>query len=64
MQESQNIKHTNENLRKMTLISMFLAFIGVCIMIYNDSLEGSILGAVIGFLGVKAFNKKNKEIKK
>ena len=34
-----------ENLRKITFISMLIAFLGVCIMIYNDSIEGSVLGA-------------------
>ena len=38
-----------EKLRTMTLISMIIAFVGVLIMIYNDSLSGSILGALIGF---------------
>ena len=44
-----------ENLRKLTLISMILAFVGVWIMIYNDSLEGSILGALIGFCSATGF---------
>ena len=39
-----------ENLRKITFISMLIAFLGVCIMIYNDSIEGSVLGALTGFL--------------
>ena len=44
-----------ENLRKMTLISMTIAFLGVCVMIYNDSLEGSVLGAFIGFCSATGF---------
>ena len=38
-----------ETLRKVTLLSMFIAFIGVMIMIINDSIEGSALGAIVGF---------------
>ena len=44
-----------ENLRKMTFISMLIAFLGVCIMIYNDSLKGSVLGALTGFLSATGF---------
>lgn len=44
-----------ESLRKMTLISMLLAFVGVWIMIYNDSLGGSIFGALIGFCSATGF---------
>ena len=44
-----------EKLRTMTLISMFIAFVGVLIMIYNDSLRGSILGALIGFFSATGF---------
>ena len=44
-----------ESLRKMTFISMFIAFFGVIIMIYNDSLEGSALGAIIGFISASGF---------
>lgn len=44
-----------EKLRKVTLISMIIAFAGVWIMIYNDSLEGSILGALIGFCSATGF---------
>ena len=44
-----------ENLRKMTFISMLIAFLGVCIMIYNDSLEGSVLGALTGFFSATGF---------
>ena len=44
-----------EKLRTMTLISMIIAFVGVLIMIYNDSLEGSILGALIGFFSATGF---------
>ena len=44
-----------ENLRRVTFISMVTAFLGVCIMIYNDSLEGSVLGAIIGFFSATGF---------
>ena len=44
-----------EVLRKSTLISMIIAFIGVCIMIFNDSLSGSVLGALIGFISATGF---------
>ena len=44
-----------EKLRTMTLISMIIAFVGVLIMIYNDSLRGSILGALIGFFSATGF---------
>ena len=44
-----------ENLRKITLIAMIIAFIGVLIMIYNDSLQGSILGALLGLCSATGF---------
>ena len=44
-----------ENLRKITFISMLIAFLGVCIMIYNDSIEGSVLGALTGFFSATGF---------
>ena len=44
-----------EKLRILTLISMIIAFIGVLTMIYNDSLSGSILGAVLGFISALGF---------
>ena len=44
-----------ENLRKMTFISMLIAFLGVSIMIYNDSLKGSVLGALTGFFSATGF---------
>ena len=44
-----------ESLRKMTFISMLIAFFGVIIMIYNDSLNGSPLGAIIGFISATGF---------
>ena len=40
----------NEILRRSTLISMVIAFIGVCIMIINDSMPGTVLGALLGFI--------------
>ena len=44
-----------ENLRKLTFISMIIAFLGVCIMMYNDSLKGSVLGALTGFFSATGF---------
>ena len=44
-----------EVLRGSTLISMVVAFIGVCIMIINDSFSGTILGALLGFLSATGF---------
>ncbi len=44
-----------ENLRKLTFISMIIAFLGVCIMIYNESLKGSVLWALTGFFSATGF---------
>ena len=44
-----------EILRKTTLVSMIVAFFGVCVMIFNDSLSGSALGAIIGFISATGF---------
>jgi len=44
-----------EVLRRPTLISMVIAFIGVCVMIANDSISGSALGAIIGFISATGF---------
>ena len=44
-----------ENLRRITFIAMIIAFMGVLIMIYNDSLQGSILGALIGLCSATGF---------
>jgi len=44
-----------ETLRRSTLISMFIAFIGVCIMIINDSISGTVLGALLGFVSATGF---------
>ena len=44
-----------ELLSRSTLISMIIAFIGVCVMIYNDSISGTILGALLGFLSATGF---------
>jgi len=44
-----------ETLRRSTLISMIIAFIGICVMIYNDSIYGSALGAIIGFISATGF---------
>ena len=45
----------NEILRRSTLISMVIAFIGVCIMIINDSITGTVLGALLGFVSATGF---------
>ena len=44
-----------EKLRKMTLISMIIAFIGVAIMILNQKIGGGFLGALLGFLSATGF---------
>ena len=44
-----------ETLRRATLLSMVVAFFGVCIMIFNDSISGSALGAIIGFISATGF---------
>ena len=44
-----------ELLSRSTLISMILAFIGVIIMIVNDSILGTALGALIGFVSASGF---------
>ena len=44
-----------EILSRSTLIAMIIAFIGVCVMIYNDSISGSALGAIIGFISATGF---------
>ncbi len=44
-----------EILKKSTLIAMIVAFIGVCIMIINDSISGTALGAIIGFISATGF---------
>ena len=44
-----------EILKKSTLIAMVIAFAGVCIMIINDSISGTALGAIIGFVSATGF---------
>ena len=44
-----------EVLRRSTFFAMIIAFFGVCIMIINDSLSGSAVGALIGFLSATGF---------
>ena len=44
-----------EILKKSTLIAMVIAFVGVCIMIINDSISGTALGAIIGFISATGF---------
>ncbi len=34
---------------------MIIAFVGVCVMIFNDSMSGSALGAVLGFISATGF---------
>ena len=45
----------NEIVKGSTFLSMILAFIGICIMIYNESIGGSVVGALIGFLSATGF---------
>ena len=44
-----------EILKKSTLIAMVVAFVGVCVMIINDSISGTALGAIIGFISATGF---------
>ena len=44
-----------EILKRSTLIAMIVAFIGVCMMIVNDSITGTALGAIIGFISATGF---------
>tara|TARA_Y100001970_G_scaffold71901_1_gene91285 strand:+ start:689 stop:1579 length:891 start_codon:yes stop_codon:yes gene_type:complete len=44
-----------ETLQRSTLIAMIIAFIGVSVMIYNDSISGSAIGAIIGFISATGF---------
>ena len=44
-----------ETLRRTTLFAMIVAFLGVCVMIFNDSISGSALGAIIGFISATGF---------
>ena len=44
-----------ETLRRTTLVAMIVAFLGVCVMIFNDSISGSALGAIIGFISATGF---------
>ena len=44
-----------ELVRRPTLIAMVIAFIGICVMIINDSIAGSVLGALIGFISACGF---------
>ena len=44
-----------EILKKSTLIAMVVAFVGVCVMIVNDSISGTALGAIIGFISATGF---------
>ncbi|MBI29675.1 MAG: hypothetical protein CFH21_00541 [Alphaproteobacteria bacterium MarineAlpha5_Bin11] len=38
-----------EKLRKITFVAMIIAFVGVMVMIINDSIGGSPIGAIVGF---------------
>ena len=44
-----------ELLTKKTLTAMIIAFAGVIIMIINDSIHGTILGALLGFISASGF---------
>ena len=44
-----------ELLRRPTLIAMVISFIGICVMIINDSIAGSVLGALVGFISACGF---------
>ena len=44
-----------EILKRSTLVAMIVAFIGVCVMIVNDSISGTALGALIGFISATGF---------
>ena len=44
-----------EILKKTTLVAMVVAFVGVCVMIVNDSISGTALGAIIGFISATGF---------
>ena len=44
-----------EKLRAITLIAMIIAFIGVIVMIVNDSIGCSALGALLGFASASGF---------
>ena len=44
-----------EILKKSTLVAMVVAFVGVCVMIINDSISGTALGAIIGFISATGF---------
>ena len=44
-----------EKLRFSTFIAMIIAFIGVMVMIVNDSIGGSALGAILGFISATGF---------
>ena len=37
------------------VIAMIIAFVGVCVMIVNDSISGTIYGALLGFLSATGF---------
>jgi len=44
-----------EKLRKSSFVYMMIAFCGVCIMIFSDSISGSAIGAFIGLLSASGF---------
>tara|TARA_B100000029_G_C17598116_1_gene964899 strand:- start:3541 stop:4449 length:909 start_codon:yes stop_codon:yes gene_type:complete len=44
-----------EKLKFLTMISMIVAFLGVIIMIYDDTIGGSALGAFLGFISATGF---------
>ena len=44
-----------EILRRSTFISMIIAFIGICVMIINDTISGTVSGALLGFVSATGF---------
>ena len=44
-----------ELLTKNTLIAMIIAFVGIIIMIINDSIQGTVAGAFLGFISASGF---------
>jgi len=44
-----------ELLTRKTLIAMIIAFVGIIIMIINDSIQGTVAGALLGFISASGF---------
>ena len=45
-----------EVVRRTTLIAMIIALIGICLLIINDYITGSIIGAIIGLMAAIGFS--------